>query len=110
MTILTSGIIMSYYTKKNLSIQSRDTIHYILKSISFIFDTLIFIYLGMSLFGFNLLWDFRIIIWTFILMILGRALNIYPLSGILNQYRGDEYITFKNQIVMWFSGLRGAIA
>jgi len=64
----------------------------------------------MSLFGFNLIWDFRIIIWTFLLMILGRALNIYPLSGILNQYRGDEYITFKNQIVMWFSGLRGAIA
>jgi sodium/hydrogen exchanger 8 len=100
MTILTSGIIMSYYTKINLSKNSNNTIHHSLKTLSFLFDTMIFIYLGMALFGFNdLKRDFRFIIWVFILIVLGRAVNIFPLSGILNQYRSeDQYINWKNQV------------
>jgi len=38
-----------------------------------------------------------------------RAFNIFPLSWILNRYRADK-ISMKNQFIMWFSGLRGAIA
>eukprot|EP00871_Galdieria_phlegrea_P005412 jgi/Galph1/5872/GphlegSOOS_G4524.1 len=38
-----------------------------------------------------------------------RAFNIFPLSWLLNRYRMDK-ISLKNQFIMWFSGLRGAIA
>lgn len=36
-------------------------------------------------------------------------MNIFPLSFILNFFR-EHKITRKNQFIMWFSGLRGAIA
>ena len=39
----------------------------------------------------------------------GRALNIFPLSMLCNKFRSHQ-ITKKMQVIMWFSGLRGAIA
>lgn len=39
-----------------------------------------------------------------------RAANIFPLSFLVNEYRGEAKISAKNQFIMWFSGLRGAIA
>ena len=44
-----------------------------------------------------------------VLILVGRAVNIFPLSFILNFFR-EHKITRKNQCVMWFSGLRGAVA
>lgn len=43
------------------------------------------------------------------LILLARALNIFPLSLLVNQCRSVK-ISFQNQVIMWFSGLRGAIA
>lgn len=41
--------------------------------------------------------------------LVGRACNIFPLSILLNYFR-EHKITKKMQFIMWFSGLRGAIA
>jgi NhaP-type Na+/H+ or K+/H+ antiporter len=41
--------------------------------------------------------------------LLGRAANIFPLSYLCNQFRTVK-ITGTSQTVMWFAGLRGAIA
>lgn len=41
--------------------------------------------------------------------LVARAANIFPLSILLNYFR-EHKITKKMQFVMWFSGLRGAIA
>lgn len=38
-----------------------------------------------------------------ILCLLGRAVNIYPLSSLVNQFR-DVKISRKTQFIMWFSG------
>lgn len=35
--------------------------------------------------------------------LLGRAVNIYPLSSLVNQFR-DVKISRKTQFIMWFSG------
>eukprot|EP00002_Diphylleia_rotans_P012398 TRINITY_DN2424_c0_g1_i2.p1 TRINITY_DN2424_c0_g1~~TRINITY_DN2424_c0_g1_i2.p1 ORF type:complete len:152 (-),score=31.43 TRINITY_DN2424_c0_g1_i2:457-912(-) len=40
---------------------------------------------------------------------LGRFLNIFPIAAVINRFRKND-ISLKNQIVMWFAGLRGAIA
>ena len=44
--------------------------------------------------------------------VLGRALNVFLLSALLNLCRRREgaRITFAMQVVMWFTGLRGAVA
>ncbi len=41
--------------------------------------------------------------------LISRACNIFPMSLVLNQFR-EHKITKKMQFIMWFSGLRGAIA
>lgn len=41
--------------------------------------------------------------------LISRACNIFPLSIMLNYFR-EHKITKKMQFIMWFSGLRGAIA
>ena len=43
---------------------------------------------------------------------LGRALNVFLLSALLNlcRRRAAARITFAMQVVMWFTGLRGAVA
>ena len=49
------------------------------------------------------------IIWSTIFILLGRALNIFPLAELSNRFRTHK-ITKKMMVIMWFSGLRGAIA
>jgi sodium/hydrogen exchanger 8 len=54
------------------------------------------------------------------LICLGRALNIFPLAALINRHHAARgapgegsarvKITLKEQFIMWFSGLRGAIA
>jgi len=44
-----------------------------------------------------------------VLILLGRAANIYPLSFAANYFR-EHKITGKMQFIMWFSGLRGAVS
>ena len=39
----------------------------------------------------------------------GRLVNIFPLSAMVNRFR-EHKITKKMMFIMWFSGLRGAIA
>jgi NhaP-type Na+/H+ or K+/H+ antiporter len=110
MCVLISGIVMSYYTAPNLSKQAQQTISGISKTLAFICETFVFIYMGMAVFSFsNLYWDILLIIAVIVLCMIGRFLNITPLSLVVNFYR-KERITFKNQFIMWFSGLRGAIA
>ena len=50
-----------------------------------------------------------LIIWSIIFILLGRALNIFPLAELCNRFRTHK-ITKKMMVIMWFSGLRGAIA
>lgn len=44
-----------------------------------------------------------------LLCLMSRAANIYPLSLLVNYFRKSK-INMRMQFIMWFSGLRGAIA
>jgi sodium/hydrogen exchanger 8 len=43
------------------------------------------------------------------LILLGRAFNIFPLAAVVN-LRRPGLLSGRMQFIMWFSGLRGAIA
>jgi len=47
--------------------------------------------------------------WGILLVLVSRAANVFPLAAVANRYR-EEPISRKTTVVMWFSGLRGAIA
>ncbi|XP_045151083.1 sodium/hydrogen exchanger 8 isoform X3 [Echinops telfairi] len=71
-------------------------------------ETCVFAFLGLSIFSFPHKFEISFVIWCIVLVLFGRAVNIFPLSYLLNFFR-DHKITPKMMFIMWFSGLRGAI-
>uniref|UniRef100_T1K816 Sodium/hydrogen exchanger n=1 Tax=Tetranychus urticae TaxID=32264 RepID=T1K816_TETUR len=109
MAILFNGIVMSHYAHYNLSPVTQITMQQTLRTLAFISETCVFAYLGLALFSFPLLLKPSFIISSVILCLLGRAANIYPLSYFCNYFR-EHKISKRMMFVMWFSGLRGAVA
>ncbi|XP_045430140.1 sodium/hydrogen exchanger 8 isoform X2 [Pipistrellus kuhlii] len=71
-------------------------------------ETCVFAFLGLSIFSFPHKFEISFVVWCIVLVLFGRAVNIFPLSYLLNFFR-DHKITPKMMFIMWFSGLRGAI-
>uniref|UniRef100_A0AAY4CVX9 Sodium/hydrogen exchanger n=1 Tax=Denticeps clupeoides TaxID=299321 RepID=A0AAY4CVX9_9TELE len=108
MAILFSGIVMSHYTHHNLSPVTQILMQQTLRTVAFMCETCVFAFLGLSIFSFPHNFELSFVIWCIVLVLLGRAVNIFPLSFLLNFFR-DHKITPKMMFIMWFSGLRGAI-
>eukprot|EP00055_Hartaetosiga_balthica_P012116 m.57927 g.57927 ORF g.57927 m.57927 type:complete len:530 (-) comp7841_c0_seq4:80-1669(-) len=112
MAILFAGMTHAHYTQFNLSQESRAAAKHSFRGVAFMAETAAFLYLGFSVASFDHILDIRLIVASLSLCMLGRALNIFPLAYWINSGRAspEKSITFRMQIVMWFSGLRGAIA
>ncbi|KAF4097056.1 sodium/hydrogen exchanger 8 [Onychostoma macrolepis] len=108
MAILFSGIVMSHYTHHNLSPVTQILMQQTLRTVAFMCETCVFAFLGLSIFSFPHKFELSFVIWCIVLILVGRAVNIFPLSFLLNFFR-DHKITPKMMFIMWFSGLRGAI-
>ncbi|XP_014851548.1 PREDICTED: sodium/hydrogen exchanger 8 isoform X1 [Poecilia mexicana] len=108
MSILFAGIVMSHYTHHNLSPITQILMQQTLRTVAFMCETCVFAFLGLSIFSFPHNFEISFVIWCIVLVLLGRAINIFPLSFLLNFFR-DHKITPKMMFIMWFSGLRGAI-
>uniref|UniRef100_A0A665U639 Sodium/hydrogen exchanger n=1 Tax=Echeneis naucrates TaxID=173247 RepID=A0A665U639_ECHNA len=108
MSILFAGIAMSHYTHHNLSPVTQILMQQTLRTVAFMCETCVFAFLGLSIFSFPHNFEISFVIWCIVLVLLGRAVNIFPLSFLLNFFR-DHKITPKMMFIMWFSGLRGAI-
>ncbi|XP_042265445.1 sodium/hydrogen exchanger 8 [Thunnus maccoyii] len=108
MSILFAGIVMSHYTHHNLSPVTQILMQQTLRTMAFMCETCVFAFLGLSIFSFPHNFEISFVIWCIVLVLLGRAVNIFPLSFLLNFFR-DHKITPKMMFIMWFSGLRGAI-
>jgi sodium/hydrogen exchanger 8 len=109
MAVLFSGIVMSHYTHFNLSPVTQVTVQQTMRTVSFMAETVVFLYIGMQVFTITTSFSIGLIIWSLILILIGRAANIFPLSFLVNRFRAVQ-ISPRMQFVMWFSGLRGAIA
>ncbi|KAF2364327.1 Na+/H+ exchanger [Trinorchestia longiramus] len=109
MAILFSGVVMSHYTHYNLSPVLQITVQHLMRTLAFTAECIVFIYLGMALFSFQHQFQVALLCWSIFLCLVARALNIFPLACLVNRFR-DHPITPKMMFVMWFSGLRGAIA
>ena len=69
-----------------------------------LFETYVFIYLGMSLFTISQAWETMVMaIYATVICLLARLCNIYPISWMLNKYGGCD-IDARKQFTMWFAG------
>lgn len=113
MALFFNGIILSHYNSYNLSHDSRHSSEQIFETLATVMETMVFLYMGMGVFTgkFNH-WNWKFSAFAYLFCLIGRAANIFPLSWISNRCRRKESskITSKMQVVLWFAGLRGAIA
>ncbi|XP_042480457.1 sodium/hydrogen exchanger 4-like isoform X2 [Macadamia integrifolia] len=122
LTVFFCGILMSHYTWHNLTENSRITTRHTFATMSFIAETFIFLYVGMDSLDIEK-WKMSktsfktslgICSTTLLLILLGRAAFVFPLSALsnyMNKNAERRPITFKHQILIWWAGLmRGAVS
>ncbi|PNW71931.1 hypothetical protein CHLRE_16g671250v5 [Chlamydomonas reinhardtii] len=110
--VVTNGMVMNLYVRPNLSHEAEVKIEYLFKVLAALFELFVFCYIGTTLFlgpqHYNV-WSYAAL--CLIALAASRAANIYPLSLLVNCLRPIERrITQKEQFMMWWSGLRGAMA
>lgn len=109
MGILANGVVLAHYAHYNLSKVTQISAQQSFRTLAFLAETFVFVFLGSALTTFRHSWHGLTIMWAIILTLVSRAANIYPLTKLINHWRDDK-ISEKNQFIMWFSGLRGAVA
>lgn len=109
MSLIACGMIMRPYVEANISHKSYTTIKYFLKMWSSVSETLIFIFLGVSTVAGPHTWNWTFVICTVFLCLVSRVLGVIGLTYIINKFRIVK-LTKKDQFIVAYGGLRGAIA
>ncbi|XP_055512362.1 sodium/hydrogen exchanger 1 isoform X2 [Leucoraja erinacea] len=109
MALIACGAVMRPYVEANISHKSHTTIKYFLKMWSSVSETLIFIFLGVSTFAGEHEWNWIFVSSTVAFCLVGRVLGVLGMTLILNRFRVVK-LTPKDQFIISYGGLRGAIA
>uniref|UniRef100_A0A8C2PLI9 Sodium/hydrogen exchanger n=1 Tax=Capra hircus TaxID=9925 RepID=A0A8C2PLI9_CAPHI len=105
MAITACAMTMNKYVEENVSQKSYTTIKYFMKMLS---STLIFIFMGVSTVGKNHEWNWAFVCFTLAFCLIWRALGVFVLTQVINWFRTIP-LTFKDQFIIAYGGLRGAI-
>ncbi|KAJ3191804.1 Sodium/hydrogen exchanger 8 [Irineochytrium annulatum] len=111
-SIFFCGITMAQYAAGNLSEEARRTIRVTLRVIAFMCECFIFLYLGLGLlsFGGKTVYDPLMIVFAVISILVSRT-HVFIIFGIRNMIlKKEEPVPLNQQTLIWFSGLRGAVA
>lgn len=116
MALFFCGITMGHYTKYNLSSSAMAVTSTGFHTCAFVAEAAVFTYLGIdfvladwSSTNGHFHWGF--INLSVLAMLVSRAMNIFPIAALLNAtVRKGRSMPFKSQFVLWYAGLRGAIA
>ncbi|KAM3858584.1 Na(+)/H(+) exchanger beta-like [Diretmus argenteus] len=109
MSLIACGVMMRPYVEANISHKSYTTIKYFLKMWSSVSETLIFIFLGVSTVAGRHAWNWTFVVLTVVLCLVSRVLGVIGLTYIINKFRIVK-LTKKDQFIVAYGGLRGAIA
>ncbi|KAG5177712.1 Sodium/hydrogen exchanger family-domain-containing protein [Tribonema minus] len=110
MALFFNGLILSHYNTYNLSSTAQVTAESIFESMATLSEFFVYIYMGMGVFtGRFKGWDPLFVVLAVVFCLVARMFNTFPFSFLANLWRKQK-ITGGMQVVMWFSGLRGAIA
>jgi len=109
-SILFCGIAMAQYTIPNLSIESKELTTRLWGVWAMMTETFVFLYLGLAVFSFGHEHNIGFMLVGLFSIFPARAANVFPISAVVNRTRTVNKIPWNHQIMIWFSGLRGAIA
>jgi sodium/hydrogen exchanger 8 len=104
------GLGIAHYTLLNLSHESRHAAVQMFEIVSYVFETSLFVYVGLAVFSFEQAYDVNMIVIAVLACLLGR-LHVYPLLMIVNWMspRHRPRLTLGDMTIVWYAGLRGAV-
>ncbi|DAZ92540.1 TPA: hypothetical protein N0F65_012770 [Lagenidium giganteum] len=108
-SILFAGIAMKHYSHNNISMKARELCSKMFSTMAHLTEATVFLNLGLCVFSVQHGYHFGLIFWALLFCFIGRAAHVYPLSAWLNRSLKVP-ITANQQHMLWFSGLRGAVA
>ncbi|KAJ3608794.1 hypothetical protein NHX12_023324 [Muraenolepis orangiensis] len=109
MSLIACGVMMRPYVEANISHKSYTTVKYFLKMWSSVSETLIFIFLGVSTVAGPHAWNWTFVVVTVFLCLVSRVIGVVGLTFVINKFRIVK-LTKKDQFIVAYGGLRGAIA
>ncbi|KAL6051961.1 monovalent cation:H+ antiporter, CPA1 (nhx1), variant 2 [Balamuthia mandrillaris] len=114
-SILFCGATMAHYTYWNLSKSSKVFSERLYTFLASAAEMFVFAYLGLALFSFEQTYDFGLIFFSLVGVLVTRVIHVLSMSGLVNLIRGrithnPNLIDAKQQFILWLAGLRGAIA
>lgn len=91
--IMTNGVFLNYYGTPNISRTSKEVVKIAVDSLSYIAETMVFLFLGIGVFTFESKYR-EVSIGTVILSIINvnlcRWVNVWVVSKIVNRYRSKQ--------------------
>lgn len=84
-SIFFSGISARRYVVPNVSKETEEASEQIFEFTAYLAETVIFLELGMSIFGLKNKFQWGFIMWAFVATVVGRAIGIYPLAFYYNR-------------------------
>ncbi|KAJ3019346.1 monovalent cation:H+ antiporter, CPA1 (nhx1) [Thoreauomyces humboldtii] len=118
-SLLFCGICLKHYGYNNMSIRTRRTTKYMFRVLSQLCENFVFIYLGVTVFTSlkNEVYQPGLIFLTLVICMFARYMSVIPLARLINfvsaklhRTSGREEIPRNHQLMLWWAGLRGAIA
>ncbi|RKO96977.1 hypothetical protein CXG81DRAFT_12337, partial [Caulochytrium protostelioides] len=114
-SLLFCGISLRHYAYDNMSRRTRRTTKYMFRVLSQLSENFIFIYLGLTVFvERTAVYLPLLILWTLLALMAARYISVIPIARLINTVSTNvgrgEAIPRNHQIMLWWSGLRGAVA
>lgn len=127
MSLFVCSMMLSHYSRHNITRTAATVTTTGFHALAFVAEAAVFTFLGadfvLSDFGGSALdpeteggqWDSRLLGITIPLVLVARIFSIVPLCALINSFRrragaSDTVIGWRSQLVLWWAGLRGAIA
>lgn len=109
------GIVMGQYSWYNVSQVCQISVFNSITAFRKLAEIFVYAYVGITM-GISFdksskwyCWNTQLVFFTLLLCLIARAIIIFPFSFLVNCRRSRK-ITFSMQLLLWFAGLRGAIA
>jgi CPA1 family monovalent cation:H+ antiporter len=107
---LAAGLIVGGWGRMKISASVREHLDQFWAYIAFISNALIFLMVGLRVNFSELSVNARLLGWTVVAMLISRAIVIYGLMPLVGRLPGAEPIGAAYRAVMFWGGLRGAVA
>lgn len=110
MAVVAAGIMMGSWGKTKVSPSTEEFMEHFWEYLAYLANVLIFLMVGMQIDLVALWASIDLILLVFVGMLISRAVVVFGVVPLIAKFRGAEAIGMPYRMVMYWGGLRGAIA